>query len=85
MRDFPHDCGTVDTFMEMQRKKKAYKAHFNPDWVKEWPALIAKSHKGDTDAFCRLCRCDFIVSSGDSKTCSVTSLIVTICGTLIGL
>ena len=41
------------------RKKKAYKAHFNPDWVKEWPALIAKSHKGDTDAFCRLYRCDF--------------------------
>ena len=37
------------------RKKKAYKAHFNPDCVKEWPALIAKSHKGDTDAFCRLC------------------------------
>ena len=36
------------------RKKTAYKAHFNPDWVKEWPALIAKSHKGDTDAFCRL-------------------------------
>ena len=73
------------------RKKKAYKAHFNPDWVKEWPAIIVKSHKGDTDAFCRLCRCDFSVSSGESKTCSVTSLIVTRChhrvifGTLIGL
>ena len=33
------------------RKKKAYKAHFNPDWVKEWLPLIAKSNKGDTDAF----------------------------------
>ena len=59
------------------RKKKAYKAHFNPDLVKEWPEIIAKSHKGDTDAFCRLCRCDFSVSSGESKTCSVTCLIVT--------
>ena len=59
------------------RQKKAYKVHFNPDWVKEWPTVIAKSHKGDTYAFCRLCRCDFSVSSGDSKTCSVTSLIVT--------
>ncbi len=64
---------------EMQEKKKAYKAHFNPDWVKEWPAIIAKSHKGDTDAFCRLCRCDFSVSSNESKMCSVTSLIVTSC------
>ena len=53
------------------RRKKAYKAHFNPDWVKEWPAIIAKSDKGDTDAFCRLCRL------GESKTCSVTYLIVT--------
>ena len=61
------------------RKKKAYKTHFNPDWVKEWPALIAKSHKGDTDASCRLCLCDFSVSSGESKTYSVTSLIVTRC------
>ena len=61
------------------RKKKAYKAHFNPDWVKEWPAIIAKSHKGDTDALCRFCRCDFSVSSGESKTFSVTSLIVTRC------
>ena len=61
------------------RKKKAYKAHFNPDWVKEWPALIAKSHKGDTDAFCSLCRCDFSVSSGEFKTYSVNSLIVTRC------
>ena len=59
------------------RIKKAYNAHFNPDWVKEWPAIIAKSHKGDTDAFCRLCRCDFSVSSGESKTCSVISQIVT--------
>ena len=59
------------------RKKKAYKAHFNPDWVKEWPAQIAKNHKGDTDAFCRLCRCDFSVSSGESKTHFVNSLIVT--------
>ena len=76
------------------RKKKAYKAHFNPDWVKEWPALIAKSNKLYTDAFCRLCCCDFSVSSGESKTYSVTSLIVTRChhfiwrvifGTLIGL
>ena len=32
-----------------------YKAHFNPDRVKEWPALIAKNHKRDTGAFCRLC------------------------------
>ena len=23
-------------------KKKAYKSHFNPDWVQEWPAIIAK-------------------------------------------
>ena len=61
------------------RKKKAYKANFNPDWVKEWPAIIAKSHKGDMDAFCRLCRCDFSVSSSESKMCSVTSLIVTSC------
>ena len=61
------------------RQKKAYKAHFNPDWVKKWPAIIAKSHKGDTDSFCRLCYCDFSVSSGESKTCSVTSLIVTRC------
>ena len=37
----------------MQEKKNVYKAHFNPDWVKEWPALIAKGHKGDTDALCR--------------------------------
>ena len=43
------------TVQEMQ-EKKAFKAHFNPDSVKEWPAIIAKSHKGDTDAFCRLCR-----------------------------
>ena len=58
---------------EMQEKRKRrYKAHFNPDWVKEWPALIAKSHKS-------LCRCDFSVSSGESKTYSVTSLIVTRC------
>ena len=34
-------------------RKKAYKAHFNSDLVKEWPAIIAKSHKGDTDAVCR--------------------------------
>ena len=61
------------------RKKKAYKAHFNPDWVKEWPALIANCQKGDTDALCRLCHCDFSVSSGESKTYSVTSLIVTRC------
>ena len=61
------------------RKKKAYKAHFNRDLVKEWAAINAKSHKGDTNAFCRLCRCDFSVSSGESKTCSVTSLIVTRC------
>ena len=33
------------------RKKECVHSHFNPDWVKEWPALIAKSHKGDTDAF----------------------------------
>ena len=46
-------------------KKKSYKAHFNPDWVKEWPALIAPSNKGDTFAFCR---CDVSVSSGESKT-----------------
>ena len=65
------------TCAENARKKKAYKAHFNPDLVKEWPAIIAKSHKGDTCAFCRLCRCDYSVSSGESKTCSVTSLIVT--------
>ena len=62
---------------DMQEKKKAYKYHFNPDWVKEWPAIIAKTHKGVTDAFCRVCRCDFSVSSGESKTCSVTSLLVT--------
>ena len=49
------------------RKMKAYKAHFNPDSVQEWPAVIAKSHEGDTDAFWRLCRCDFSVSSGESK------------------
>ena len=61
------------------RKKKVYEAHVNPDWLNEWPALIAKSHKGDTDAFCRLCRCDFSVSSGESKTYSVTSLIITRC------
>ena len=61
------------------RKNNAYKAHFNPDWIKEWPALNAKSHKGDTYAFCRLCRCDFSISSGVSKTYSVTSLIVKIC------
>ena len=41
--------------------KKSYKAHFNPDWVMEWPALIAPN-KGDTYAFCR---CDVSVSSGD--------------------
>ena len=57
---------------EIQEKKKACKAQFNPDWVKEWPALIAKSHKGDTDAFCRLCRCDFSVSPGESKAYSAT-------------
>ena len=29
------------------RKKKAYKAHFNPDWVKEWTAIILqKATKG---------------------------------------
>ena len=61
------------------RKMKAYKAHFNPDSVQEWPAVIAKSHEGDTDAFCRLCRCDFSVSSGESKTYSDNSLIVTRC------
>ena len=61
------------------RKKKVYEAHVNPDWLNEWPALTAKSHKGDTDAFCRLCRCDFSVSSGESKTYSVTSLIITRC------
>ena len=59
-----------------RKKKKSYKAHFNPDWVKEWHALIAPSNKGDTYAFCR---CDVSVSSGESKTHSVTSLIVTRC------
>ena len=60
-----------------RKKKKSYKAHFNPDWVKEWPGLIAPSNKGDTYAFCRLCRCDVSVSSGESNTHSLTSLIVT--------
>ena len=67
----------VHHVQEMQEKIKRTKTHFNPDWVKEWPALIATGHKGATDAFCRLCRCDFSVSSGESKTYSVTSLIVT--------
>ena len=62
-----------------RKNKNSYKAHFNPYWVKEWPALIAPSNKGDTYAFCRLCRCDVSVSSGESKTHSVTSLIVTRC------
>ena len=64
---------------EMQEKRMRTMPTINPAWIKEWPALIAKSHKGDTYAFCRLCRCDFSVSSGVSKTYSVTSLIVKIC------
>ena len=59
-----------------RKKKKSYKAHFNPDCVKEWPASIAPSNKGDTCAFYR---CDVSVSSGESKTHSLTSLIVTRC------
>ena len=30
-----------------KKESVGYKSHFNTDWVKEWPALIAKSHKGD--------------------------------------
>ena len=74
--------GQKTAMAPMQEKNKAYTAHFNPDWVKEWPALIAKSHKGDTDAFCRLCRCYFSVSTDESKTYSVTSLIVTTKGNI---
>ena len=54
---------------QMQKKEEIVQGPlFNPDWVKEWPALIASSNKGDTYAFCRLCRCDVSVSSGESKT-----------------
>ena len=38
----------VQEIQMQEKKKKSYKAHFNPDWVKEWPALIAPSNKGDT-------------------------------------
>ena len=63
---------------EMQEKSMRTRPTLTPIWIKEWPALIAKSHKGDTDAFV-VCRYDFSVSSGVSKTYSVTSLIVKIC------